>query len=558
MSPALFLLVACGADLIRDTDADGYIDALDCQPYNPSVNPSANDATGDGVDQNCDGVDGTDVDGDGQASVESGGEDCNDWDPLAYTGAYETCEDRIVSDCALTIREASALCWGDLSLAEAHFRVYGEMPSEEIGVSVAGAGDVNGDGFNDLILGSWGDTPNGPWSGSSHVVYGPLTGSADISATSDARLEGEAEGDFAGHRVAGTGDFNGDGFDDVLVGAHDNDEGGAHAGAAYLILGPVSGTMGLADAPLKLLGERAGAWAGWAVAPAGDVNDDGYQDILVGATATASEADGLGAVHLILGQELSTDEVRSLSEADATLRGVTWNDATGVSTTGGGDLNGDGLDDLLVGANEVLPGGPGVVYAVMSPVYGDFDLRDADATLRGESPYDTVGESVASAGDVDGDGNADVLIGAPQGVDPHLGPGRAYLVLGPLWGERPLDTADAVLVGEAYGDRAGYSVAAAGDVNGDQHADLLVGTYQALRADDPPGLAYLVLGPVSGHVDLGEADGRLVGESTHGRAGFSVASAGDVNGDGLDDLLIGAIGEREFAGAAYVFHGRSY
>src|SRR5262249_28472230 len=157
--------------------------------------------------------------------------------------------------------------------------------------------------------------------------------------------------------------------------------------------------------------------------------------------------------------------------------------------------------------------------------------------LYGKAAGDEVGYSVAGPGDVDGDGQADLLLGAPYSDAGSVDGGAAYLLLGPVRSGLDLKDATALLVAEAAGDLAGQSVAGAGDVDGDGLADLLVGAYGNDAGGTDAGTTYLLSGPVGGEVDLGDATARMLGEVAGDKAGFAVAGAGDVDGDGLDDVL---------------------
>ena len=256
---------------------------------------------------------------------------------------------------------------------------------------------------------------------------------------------------------------------------------------------------------------------------------------------------GVGAAYLVLGPVTGTLD---LSLATAKLVGERGSDSAGTSVSGAHDVDGDGHDDLLVGAHR-HPGlidAPGAVYLVLGPVSGTFDLSLADAKFVGEGSGDMAGYSVSSAGDVDGDAHDDVLFSANGADAGGTNAGAAYVFLGPVTGTLGVSMADAELVGEADGDQAGDSVSSAGDVDGDGHDDLLVG---AQRAWDDFGAAYLVKGPVTGALSLSSADATLVGEDHDDYAGASVSGAGDVDGDGHDDLLIGAVGHNEVTPGGY-------
>jgi hypothetical protein len=213
-----------------------------------------------------------------------------------------------------------------------------------------------------------------------------------------------------------------------------------------------------------------------------------------------------------------------------------------------GDVDADGYDDLLLGdfLNDEGGDGAGAAYLVLGPVTGTFDLSLADAKLVGETEQDLAGSDVSSAGDVDNDGHADLLIGAIWAF-------AAYLVSSPVSGTLDLSLADAKLVADREFYYTGVSVSDAGDVDGDGNDDLLVGSGFDLNS----GAAHLVLGPVTGTVDISLSDAKLVGENRGDSASY-VASAGDVDADGRPDILVGAPGNDEGgsnAGAAYLVYG---
>lgn len=346
-------------------------------------------------------------------------------------------------------------------------------------------------------------------------------------SASDASFIGENTGDESGLSVAPAGDVNGDGYDDILIGAPLNDEGGDRAGQAYLILGKLYNwyrNTKLSAADASFIGENAGDEVGWSVALAGDVNGDGLDDILIG-TRFASKT------YLILGKSGGWNMDTDLSTADASFIG-------GGCCASAEDVNGDGYDDILI-SNSGYDNDTGKTYLILGKTSGwamDTDLSAADASFIGESSRNGSGSSIASAGDVNGDSFDDILIGAqayPGGPGVH--PGKTYLILGKTSGwaiDTSLSMADASFNGEVINGFmegfSGSSVASAGDVNGDGYDDIIIGA---------PGISktYLILGKPDGWTDanLSTADASFGG-------GRSVASAGDVNGDGYDDILIGS------------------
>jgi hypothetical protein len=227
-------------------------------------------------------------------------------------------------------------------------------------------------------------------------------------------------------------------LDDLVVGATGDNGGGNYAGAAYVVLGSslgTSSTIDLSAADYKLVGESAADNAGYSVSSAGDVDGDGLDDVLVGAFRNDGGGTDAGAAYVVLGSSLGTNSTIYLANsADYKLVGEDISDFAGISVSSAGDVDGDGLDDFLVGAYGEDDGGlsAGAAYVVLGSSLGTsstIDISSAASKLVGEYSEDRAGYSVSSAGDVDGDGLSDVLVGAYGDSDGGEDAGAAYLIL---------------------------------------------------------------------------------------------------------------------------------
>ena len=417
----------------------------------------------------------------------------------------------------------------NVALGAGGFKILGEESSDFAGYSVSDAGDVNGDGLSDLLVGAFWNNNDGTFdNGAAYVVFGKPGGSTvdldAIAAGNGFKILGESLSDLAAISVSAAGDVNGDGLADLIVGAPNNDsDGSTDNGAAYVVFGKMTGgavdldNVALGIGGFKILGESTSDFAGNSVSAAGDVNADGFADLIVGAPRNDSDgSNDNGAAYVVFGKP------------------------------NGGTVD---LDQVASGV-------------------GGFKIL-------GEKTAGDAGTSVSAAGDVNGDGIADLFVGAPyDSSDGSANNGAGYVV----FGKAGLGTVDldnvAVgvggfkILGELDSDLAGYSVSSAGDVNGDGLTDLLIGAYRSAGPGQPmQGAAYLVLGKKDGAtVDLdtvaaGTGGFKIYGERAYDTAGFSVSAAGDVNDDGLADLLVGAYGNDSDGsgenGAAYVIFGNA-
>jgi hypothetical protein len=343
------------------------------------------------------------------------------------------------------------------------------------GTSIAGAGDVNGDGFGDVVIGA----PDAQSrAGRAYVFLGGPSGMASAPATTLSGPDGM--GGAFGNSVAAAGDVNGDGYSDVIVGAHGALE---LAGRAYVFLGGPSG-LGATPAVNLTSPDGAGGTFGFAVAGAGDVNGDGFGDVVVGAQTAAARA---GRAHLYLGgpSGLNATPTTDLESPDGV--GALF----GIALAGAGDVNGDGYPDVVVGASSAMSS-VGRVHLFLGGARG---LAAAPATslTGGAGMYALFGWPVAAAGDINQDGFGDVVVGAP-GADASSRTGRAFVYLGSAGGL--VATPVASLTGpDGSAGLFGSAVGSAGDANGDGFGDLAVG---ALGVMSNTGRVYVYLGKADG------------------------------------------------------------
>ena len=491
---------------------------------------------------------------------------------------YETSKTHNITvfatDGKLTVGQSYAIAIGDETIESsinlssidgaAGFRLNGVNANDRSGFSVASAGDVNGDGFDDMIVGAFGATSNGATNaGMSYLVFGGASitdaldladGKADgqlnlgqLNGVTGFQIGGVAKDDLSGYSASSAGDVNGDGYDDILVGSRDFEADGIlNSGAAYVIYGGASNlaTLDSADSSadgklrLSLVGGANGFrldgvamndQTGWYVSPAGDMNGDGFDDMIVGARSGSVDSAGhAGAAYIVFG---GADSLAALDAADgasdskmnlSVLDGITGYRFDGLQgsasspkvgeifVTSIGDLNGDGLDDIAVGSETTAPNGTSFVIfggkgslATLDAADGKVDGHLVADMLNGTTGYRILGPELGSgtgvaidSGDVNSDGNLDLIIGDPYfKADGKYASGAAFVLFGGATNLATIDVADGAadglislshvngsngfrLEGTAESDYAGSAVSSPGDIDGDGVDDLLIGVFR--------------------------------------------------------------------------------
>ena len=343
------------------------------------------------------------------------------------------------------------------------FVINGIDTGDQSGYSVSSAGDVNGDGLDDLIIGARYDDTNATKAGASYVVFGKTTGTAvDLSnivaGTGGFTINGANVRDYSGYSVSGAGDVNGDGLADLIVGAYANDANASLAGSSYVVFGKSATTAvevsNLGAGGFAIKGISASDYSGRSVSSAGDVNGDGYDDLLIGADGVDTNGSKSGASYVVFGKSGTTDvELSSITSGTGgfVINGVSTDDNSGYSVSAAGDVNGDGLDDIIVGANYDDPNGgqSGASFVVFGKAttttveLSDIELGTGGFVINGINANDTSGFSVSGAGDVNGDGFADLLIGAPNADINAVDSGSSYVVFGGLGSSATVGTSSA-------------------------------------------------------------------------------------------------------------------
>lgn len=568
MSPFISFIVGCGGswifDLDLDEDGDGYKTGKGGDCYdNPTapltdnqghtikaddINPGKDEILADGIDENCNGMDDEDVDGDGVTAAD---DDCDDssnavfpsWDGNLI-GALEII-DGVDNNCNGQTDEAVYLS----SLVT----FLGLQPNDFFGSSTTG-GDVNGDGLSDIAFGATEAAGQTAESGNGYLFTGrEVWKKSYVSSDANSLVEGS----LANQRVATTQifcDVNNDGFADWVVGAVGYDGANTNDGGVGLFWGAENFADGnFNQANILWSGSALNAALGFAIA-CGDLNKDGFGDLSLGAPGLNGSQ---GAVFLIAGSEApsggSADQQSFLS-----LYGKSDNDRFGAALAGGFDINGDGFADLIVGApGRSTSAGSAYIY-----LGGVGMLDNPVAELKGEAAYDQAGNSVALI-DVNGDGYADIIVGASLNDNGGSEAGSVYVNFGGVnLNDNNLSSSSLVIRGTVAGAQFGQSVATIGDFDADGRGDLAIASLSDFNGEDA-GRIYLYFGKtLSGATALDDTqeDGLLIGDA--GSHALVLGSAGNVNGSvypttpGFPDFLVGAPSMLDGMGQGYLVFGQ--
>ncbi|WGM40487.1 hypothetical protein [Caulobacter sp. NIBR1757] len=468
------------------------------------------------------------------------------------------------------------------------FTFQGAATNQATGWSVASAGDVNGDGIDDLLIGS--NIGNGNQRGLAYVVFGRSTpfnaieALATLTPDKGFSMTGLTNYDRVGFAVSAAGDINHDGIDDFIIGTNNgfSTATGNRSGIAYIVFG----ADGLSSADLGALDGTSGftfvgpnnySYAGRTITALGDINGDGIDDIAFGANGADRDYDSRpGAAYVVFGSAsgfAASLSAGSLNGTNGFKISGSGNAGLGYSISSAGDVNGDGLNDLIVGASTdgSYTGRAVIIFGSSTPFSAAIDMSTGAQLVPLQVSGQQIGRQVAGAGDINGDGFDDVMVASNYGRAGGSNTGTIYVVFGKASGWDTTTDLDGlngsngfIIAGADVEDLAGISISSAGDINDDGFDDILIGANKADPHGGNSGAAYLVFGKATGFgtLDLSNLDGtngfKMLGGAFDAWAGRRVAAGGDINGDGVDDLVVSApYNYNGGRGMTYVIYGQS-
>jgi hypothetical protein len=471
------------------------------------------------------------------------------------------------------------------------YTIPGPVPGLNLGVAVSAAGDINGDGRADYIVSAQNLDVEGPYTGGAYVVFGrsglapgPEFDLTTLDGTNGFRILGEQTYSQTGFTLSSAGDVNGDGLDDVMVGAIDAN---GQAGIVYVVFGRDTAADGDFAADLRLSsldgsngyrisGVNPGDRAGMAIAAAGDLNGDGIGDMILGQPFANGGPNGFAGRAVVVFGRADGGDI-NLSVLDGSngfvIERTSNNDQLGSTVNGIGDINDDGIDDIAVSAAN-----GDHAYVILGQAGGYAPTLSLDAMtsaqgfeINGLNSYSAIGNGISAAGDFNDDGIDDFVVGAPGAhSDGHVYNGGAFVVFGRAAGSGgfgstlDLTTLDGTngfaIVGASTYDGLSAPVRT-GDLNADGIDDILVVGYGA-PGGSYYGVAYAIFGRAGAGpatVNVSSLDGTqgfaIVGPLQEGREIMNAVAPGDVDGDGLADILVSSYRPDNNTGAAYIIYG---